>query len=167
MIKIENVVTPSPEQWKSIIMGMRNPLNSWNRSDSQFWPEHMQLGDKDRDLMKRLADGGPVHAKYRRMITVYVDITAPLYWVSEHDTYKIGTVRNSCSFMHKGTSKPFEITDFSVYDERIYEVLSPLVKKNMNLFILMKQMSLKIICLKTEEDTGFIKMGGYLGKNMI
>lgn len=113
MIKIENVVTPSPEQWKAIIMGMRNPLNSWNRSDSQFWPEHMQLGDKDKDLMKRLADGGPVHAKYRRMIIVYVDITAPLYWWKEADTYRAGVEKNSCSTMHKIAAKKFTLEDFS------------------------------------------------------
>ena len=113
MIKIENVATPSPEQWKSIIMGMRNPLNSWNRSDSQFWPEHMQLGDRDRDLMKRLADGGPVHAKYRRMITVYADITAPLYWWKEADTYRAGVEKNSCSTMHKIAVKEFTQEDFS------------------------------------------------------
>ena len=113
MIKIENVVTPSPEQWKSIIMGMRNPLNSYNRSDSQFWPEHMQLGEKDKDLMNRLADGGPVHAKYRRMITVYVDITAPLYWWKEADTYRAGVEKNSCSTMHKIAAKEFTLEDFS------------------------------------------------------
>lgn len=113
MIKIENVVTPSPEQWKAIIMGMRNPLNSWNRSDSQFWPEHMQLGDKDRGLMKRLADGGPVHAKYRRMIAVYADITAPLYWWKEADTYRAGVEKNSCSTMHKIAAKKFTLEDFS------------------------------------------------------
>ena len=113
MIRIDNVVIPSPEQWKAIIMGMRNPLNSWNRSDSQFWPDHMQLGDKDRDLMKRLADGGTVHAKYRRMITVYADITAPLYWWKEFDTYKVGTAANSCSTMHKIAAKEFTLEDFS------------------------------------------------------
>lgn len=113
MIKIENVVTPSPEQWKSIIMGMRNPLNSWNRSDSQFWPEHMQLGENDKDLMKRLADGGPVHAKYRRMIAVYADITAPLYWWKEADTYRAGVEKNSCSTMHKIAAKKFTLEDFS------------------------------------------------------
>lgn len=113
MIRIDNVVIPSPKQWKAIIMGMRNPLNSWNRSDSQFWPEHMQLGDKDRDLMKRLADGGPVHAKYRRMIIVYVDITAPLYWWKEADTYRAGVEKNSCSTMHKIAAKKFTLEDFS------------------------------------------------------
>ena len=113
MIRIDNVVIPSPEQWKAIIMGMRNPLNSWNRSDSQFWPEHMQLGDKDRGLMKRLADGGPVHAKYRRMIAVYADITAPLYWWKEADTYRAGVEKNSCSTMHKIAAKKFTLEDFS------------------------------------------------------
>ena len=113
MIRIDNVVIPSPEQWKAIIMGMRNPLNSWKRSDSQFWPEHMQLGDKDRGLMKRLADGGPVHAKYRRMIAVYADITAPLYWWKEADTYRAGVEKNSCSTMHKIAAKKFTLEDFS------------------------------------------------------
>lgn len=92
MIKIENVVTPSPEQWEAIIMGTRNPMNSWGRSDTMIyeyeledWPHERVktfngLGDNDYDLMMRLAKGGPVHAKYRRMIAVYVTITAPLYW---------------------------------------------------------------------------------------
>lgn len=90
MITIENTVTPSPEQWKAIIMGTRNPMNSWERSDSEFYEElnfdpddypcGFKLGPNDHDLMIRLANGGPVHAKYRRMITVYVDVTAPLYW---------------------------------------------------------------------------------------
>ena len=109
MIKIENTVLPSAEQWQSIITGMRNPLNSWDKSDSTG----EQIGENDLDLMNRLAAGGAVHAKYRRMITVYLDITAPLYWWSEYDTYKVGTVANSCSKMHKLLHKPFEITDFS------------------------------------------------------
>lgn len=124
MIKIENVVLPSPEQWKAIIRGMRNPKNSWDRSDS--YSTHIEnpitentaefeffLGDKDEALMKNLASGGPVHAKYRRMIPVYLDITRPLYWWKEFDTYKIGTVANSCSTMHKIHAKEFEINDFS------------------------------------------------------
>lgn len=101
MIKFENVVLPSAEQWRAIILGARNPMNSWERSDSCFGecidrerksscPKMMScgiaddnnyhIGPNDQNLMKRLAAGGPVHAKYRRMITVYVDITAPLYW---------------------------------------------------------------------------------------
>ena len=80
MIKIENVVTPSSAQWKSIFMGARNPLNSWNRSDSVFFEGGCSLGPKDLKLMKNLANSGTDHRKFMRMITVYVDITAPLYW---------------------------------------------------------------------------------------
>lgn len=125
MIKIENVVTPSPEQWEAIIMGTRNPMNSWDRSDTMIYEHELEdwphervktfngLGDNDYDLMMRLAKGGPVHAKYRRMITVYVTITAPLYWWKEFDTYKVGTVANSCSTMHKIAAKEFTLEDFS------------------------------------------------------
>ena len=117
MLKIENVVTPSPEQWRATIMGARNPMNSWNRSDSDFTflsPDgDLAIGPNDHDLMMRLAKGGPVHAKYRRMIAVYVDITAPLYWWKEFDTYKVGAVANSCSTMHKIHAKEFTLEDFS------------------------------------------------------
>lgn len=117
MIKIEHVVLPSPDQWAAIIRGMRNPWNSWGKSDSDAdWPEYpdiFKIGSNDHDLMERLANGGPVHAKYRRMITVYLDITAPLYWWKEFDTYKVGTVANSCSTMHKIADKEFTIEDFS------------------------------------------------------
>lgn len=124
MIKIDNVVLPSPAQWNSIIMGLRNPKNSWDRSDSYTtYIENPQteniaefeffLGEKDETLMNQLAKGGPVHAKYRRMIPVYLDITAPLYWWKEMDTYKIGVTANSCSTMHKIHAKEFELEDFS------------------------------------------------------
>lgn len=125
MIKIENVVTPSPEQWEAIIMGARNPMNSWDRSDTMIYEHELEdwphervktfngLGGNDYDLMMRLSKGGPVHAKYRRMITVYVTITAPLYWWKEFDTYKVGTVANSCSTMHKIAAKEFTLDDFS------------------------------------------------------
>lgn len=125
MIKIENVVTPSPEQWEAIIMGARNPMNSWDRSDTMIYEHELEdwphervktfngLGGNDYDLMMRLAKGGPVHAKYRRMITVYATITAPLYWWKEFDTYKVGTVANSCSTMHKIAAKEFTLEDFS------------------------------------------------------
>ena len=117
MIKIEETVTPSPDQWDAIIRGMRNPKNSWDRTDSDTdWPEHpdiYKIGPNDHGLMMRLAKGGPVHAKYRRMIPVYVDITAPLYWWKEFDTYKVGTVANSCSTMHKIHAKEFTLDDFS------------------------------------------------------
>lgn len=125
MLKIENVVLPSPEQWQAVIRGMRNPKNSWNRSDSEVtnhvleaWPHETvktfdKLGPNDHNLMMKLAKGGPVHAKYRRMINVWFDVTAPMFWWKEFDTYKVGTVRNSCSTMHKIHVKPFDIEDFS------------------------------------------------------
>ena len=122
MLKIENVVTPSPEQWRAVIMGARNPLNSWGRSDSQFEetadfdPEDyggFKMGPNDLDLMTRLRNAGTDHRKFMRMIVVYVDILAPLYWWKEFDTYKIGTVANSCSTMHKIAAKEFTFDDFS------------------------------------------------------
>lgn len=124
MLKIEKTVLPSPEQWEIIIEGMRNPLNSWDKSDS--YKTHVEnpgtlnaadfeffMGEADYGLMKKLATGGAVHAKYRRMIPVYVTINAPLYWWKEFDTYKVGTVCNSCSTMHKIHAKEFTLDDFS------------------------------------------------------
>lgn len=108
MIKIEKTDVYG---WEAAIRGMRNPLNSWDRSDSKG----DVVGANDHDLMMRLAKGGSTHAKYRRMITVTVDITAPLYWLKEVDTYKVGTVANSCSTMHRIHAKEFTIDDFS-YD---------------------------------------------------
>lgn len=129
MIKIENCEVVG---WEHAIRGMRNPMNSWEKSDSRFNRHEdceavnccqcglqfnecgvQQIGKNDRDLMMKLAKGGSVHAKYRRMITVYADITAPLYWWKEFDTYKVGTVANSCSTMHKITAKEFMLDDFS------------------------------------------------------
>ena len=103
--------------WESAIRGMRNPLNSWDKIDSK-WDgfsegDGYSIGENDHSLMMRLAKGGATHAKYRRMITVYVDITAPLYWWKEFDTYKVGTVANSCSTMHKIHAKEFAWEDFS------------------------------------------------------
>jgi hypothetical protein len=123
-IKIENVVLPSPAQWEAIIRGTRNAKNSWDRSDSYITriedPETLEtadfeffMGDDDLDLMTRLANGGPVHAKYRRTIPLWVDVTAPLYWWKEADTYKVGTTANSCSTMHKIHSRAFRLEDFS------------------------------------------------------
>ena len=123
MLKIEKTVLPSPEQWEIIIEGMRNPMNSWDKSDSgvKAWEiedgyedEYFALGKNDHKLMTSLAKGGPVHAKYRRMIPVFLTINAPLYWWKEFDTYKVGTVANSCSTMHKIHAKAFERDDFSV-----------------------------------------------------
>jgi hypothetical protein len=99
---------------------MRNPLNSWDKSDSK-WDgfgegDGYSVGENDLSLMKRLVKAGSDHSKFMRMITVTCDITAPLYWWTEADTYKVGTVRNSCSKMHKIHSKPIEISDFSLDD---------------------------------------------------
>lgn len=122
MIKIENVVLPTSEQWRAIILGMRNPMNSWEKSDSKYiasrggvgLPLVYSVGPNDRALMMKLCKAGTDHRKFMRMITVCMDITAPVFWWAEFDTYKIGTVRNSCSFMHKGVNKPFTIDDFSI-----------------------------------------------------
>ena len=117
MIKIEKVAVHGMEE---AIRGMRNPMNSWDKSDSEKMPslsnpeiDELFVGDNDYKLMMKLAAGGPVHAKYRRMIIVYLDITAPLYWWKEFDTYKVGTAANSCSTMHKIHEKDFAHTDFS------------------------------------------------------
>ena len=108
--------------WEHAIRGMRNPLNSWKLSDSDYetyrdelgWShEVFTIGEKDLNLMKRLGNAGTDHAKYRRMITVYADLVAPLYWWKEYDTYKVGTVANSCSTMHKIQAKEFTLDDFS------------------------------------------------------
>lgn len=99
--------------WEHAIRGMRNPLNSWERSDTGFDGDKMCLGENDIDLMTRLIRGGAPHRKFLRQIFVSVDITAPLYWWKEFDTYKVGTTANSCSTMHKIQAKEFEIDDFS------------------------------------------------------
>lgn len=132
MIKLENVVPASPEQMEFIIQGMRNPMNSWEKSDSgrgcdgklcgshcafsSQWcgntPKYV-VGEADHSLMQRLSNAGTEHRKYLRMMPVYVRITAPLYWWKEFDTYKIGTVANSCSTMHKIAEKEFTLEDFS------------------------------------------------------
>ena len=117
MIKIEKTKVVG---WEATIRGMRNPMNSWDKSDScnSVWGDSVtnmcfRVGENDKDLMHNLAGKGPVHAKYRRMIVVYVDVTAPLYWWKEYDTYKVGTVANSCSTMHKIHAKEFTLDDFS------------------------------------------------------
>ena len=124
-IKIENIVPPSAEQWMAVIRGMRNPLNSWEKSDSGIQvDEEIYIGDADLALMQKLTNAGSDHRKFLRMLPVMMDITAPVFWAAEHDTYKVSTVRNSCSFMHRGCAKSFEIKDFSVGDKRIYEALT-------------------------------------------
>lgn len=118
MLKVENLRTFN---WQSALRGMRNPMNSWAKSDSTFDENGnvINIGENDLRLMKSLFKAGTEHRKYLRQIFVSMDITAPLYWISELDTYKVGTVRNSCSFMHKGVSKPFEMADFSTHDSLI------------------------------------------------
>lgn len=110
MIKIEKTDTYG---WQAAIRGMRNPMNSWDKSDSGYGDIGYEIGEKDLKLMKTLGVAGTDHGKYLRMITVTADITAPLYWWKEFDTYKVGTVANSCSTMHKITAKAFELDDFS------------------------------------------------------
>lgn len=169
MIKLENMVLASPEQMSFIIQGLRNPMNSWEKSDSGAgcyiteydsivnkekypvgsvaarcetctWceplcygePERRShiLGDNDHSLMKRLAIAGTDHRKFMRMMPVYVRITAPFYWWKEFDTYKVGTVANSCSTMHKIQAKEFTVDDFStehLYDDE-YELLKKVIE---------------------------------------
>lgn len=133
MIKIENIVQPSNEQWMAAIKGMRNPMNSWHLIDTKVVNEHgediLELGENDFDLMKRLITAGSEHRKFLRMLPVTMDITAPLYWWSEFDTYKIGTTANSCSKMHKIASKEFTLDDFSHehLDEVSVEILEDLI----------------------------------------
>ena len=132
MLKIENTEVIG---WEAAIRGMRNPMNSWGNSDSIFVEDgeyhdicgnsgpyngtvtdtetFFEMGEKDFDLMTRLRNSGTDHRKFMRMITVYLDITAPLYWWKEFDTYKVGTVANSCSTMHKIATKEFTLDDFS------------------------------------------------------
>ena len=110
MIKFENVEIYG---WEAAIRGMRNPKNSWEKSDTIFDGDKWCMGDNDLKLMTSLAAAGTDHGKFLRMITVTLDIAAPLYWWKEFDTYKVGTVANSCSTMHKLTAKEFELDDFS------------------------------------------------------
>ena len=110
MIKVEKIETYG---WAEAIRGMRNPMNSWDKSDSKITQELKDIGPNDEKLMRNLVKAGPSHRKFMRMITVYMDITAPLYWWKEFDTYKVGTVANSCNTMHKIADKEFTIDDFS------------------------------------------------------
>ena len=126
MIKIENVLV---QGWEPAIRGMRNPMNSWDKSDSWFKQGGCEgescsncglfpccecyVGDNDLDLMKKLAKAGSDHRKFMRMIVVWVDVVAPLYWWKEAETYKVGTVMNSCSTMHKIHERPLTLDDFS------------------------------------------------------
>lgn len=112
MIKVEKIETYG---WEAAIRGMRNPMNSWDKSDSHFeWGgKDFSIGEADLALMKKLVNAGSDHRKFLRQIMVSMDITAPLYWWKEFDTYKVGTVANSCSTMHKIHAKEFTLDDFS------------------------------------------------------
>lgn len=150
MLKIDKTVLPSPEQWQIVIEGMRNPFNSWGRMDSTICPasgkfvdckksgicpckdddfaaDQICFGTADLSLMERLAAAGSEHAKYRRMLPVWVTITAPRYWWTEYDTYKVGTVANSCSTMHKIAAKEFTLDDFS--HERLWSTALEQLKR--------------------------------------
>ena len=155
MLKIENTEVMG---WEHVIRGMRNPMNSWDKSDSKWYSigiptsnpaaindkclsQKYCLGDNDLDLMKRLRNAGTDHRKFMRMITVYLDITGPLYWWKEFDTYKVGTVANSCSTMHKIAAKEFTMEDFScehLTAESITFGLEPIIdilNKNRELYL--------------------------------
>lgn len=148
MIKIENVEVMG---WEAAIRGMRNPMNSWEKSDSEFkcssaisdgvhFPQCVRLlthggivaeiGTNDFALMKKLVNAGTDHRKFMRMITIYLDITAPLYWWKEFDTYKVGTVANYCSAMYRITEKEFTLEDFSYehLDIRTRKILEEIIK---------------------------------------
>ena len=116
MIKIENIDVYG---FEAAIRGARNPMNSWDRMDSCYNNGEFEIGENDYKLLKNLTIAGPEHRKWNRMVTVTMDITAPLYWWKEYDTYKVGTVANSCSTMHKIQAKEFTLDDFS------HEQLSP------------------------------------------
>lgn len=130
MLKIERYSVPSVQQWEMIIAGTRNAMNSWDKMDTAWvydedpnypgvidyhFDSNMKyaIGPNDWKLLSKLAKAGPSHRKYLRMVTVYVDIVAPFYWWKEFSTYKVGTVANSCSTMHRLTHKEFELDDFS------------------------------------------------------
>ena len=186
MIKFENTEVMG---WEAAIRGMRNPMTSWEKSDSNwvaprtidFLPICYVVGSKDLDLMTRLRNAGTDHRKFMRMITVYVDITAPLYWWKEFDTYKVGTVVNSCSTMHKIAEKEFTLKDFShehllwidPSDEKVDLVLenltvdcsgskdessvySPFGLLNMTIEMLNKCRERYLVALKTKEETGLL-----------
>ena len=132
MIKIENIDVYG---FETAIRGARNPMNSWDRMDSCYNNGEFEIGENDYKLLKNLTIAGPEHRKWNRMVTVTMDITAPMYWFSEYDTYKIGTVANSTSKMHKLLSKPFEMSDFSFdhltgYKNEVKQFMPPIDELN-------------------------------------
>ncbi len=159
MLKIENVDVIG---WEAAIRGMRNPLNSWDKSDSGTkcpyekeaccgeCQQNFCIGPNDKDLMKRLRNAGTDHRKFMRMIAVYVDITAPLYWWKEFDTYKVGTVANSCSTMHKIADKEFEFRDFS--HEKLINSLSMEIQEQHIVYSPMQVLAITIKCLNSYRE---------------
>ena len=124
MIKIENIDVYG---FEAAIRGARNPMNSWDRMDSCYNNGEFEIGENDYKLLKNLTIAGPEHRKWNRMVTVTMDITAPLYFFKEYDTYKVGTVANSCSTMHKIQAKKFEMSDFSVEHLRSSRVMHEII----------------------------------------
>lgn len=165
MIKLENFEVMG---WEHAIRGMRNPKNSWDRMDSSTGcPEYNtgeycgepNIGPNDLDLMTRLRNAGTDHRKFMRMVTVYVDITAPLYWWKEFDTYKVGTVANSCSTMHKIQDKEFTWDDFSwehllrVRDCKLGEPV-PTLALETTIYALNYWRERYLVAIETQEETG-------------
>ena len=130
MIKIENIDVYG---WEAAIRGARNPMNSWDRMDSGYNNGKFEIGENDYDLLRRLTIAGPEHRKWNRMVTVTMDITAPLYWWKEYDTYKVGTVANSCSTMHKIQAKEFTLDDFSTEHMEGCTIVMNLILVQLNL----------------------------------
>ena len=124
MIKIENIDVYG---FETAIRGARNPMNSWDRMDSCYNNGEFEIGENDYKLLKNLTIAGSEHRKWNRMITVTMDITAPLYFLKEWDTYKVGTVANSCSTMHRIQAKKFEMSDFSVEHLRSLRVMNEVI----------------------------------------
>lgn len=182
MIKLEHVVLASPEQIEFIIEGMRNPMNSWNKTDSFNGCEtykgiskcldcdgirecgavnkYLIVGENDHSLMQRLSKAGTDHRKFMRMLPVYVRITAPLYWWKEFDTYKVGTVANSCSTMHKIQAKEFTLDDFSTEHlftegQNVYCKSAPLEEDD--LFINSNQLMLLTVEVLNQYREDFLK----------
>lgn len=182
MIKLEHIVLASPEQMEFIIEGMRNPMNSWNKTDSFNGCEtykgiskcldcdgirecgavnkYLIVGENDHSLMQRLSKAGTDHRKFMRMLPVYVRITAPLYWWKEFDTYKVGTVANSCSTMHKIQAKEFTLDDFSTEHlftegQNVYCKSAPLEEDD--LFINSNQLMLLTVEVLNQYREDFLK----------
>lgn len=166
MIKLENTEVIG---WEAAIRGMRNPMNSWDKSDSGWFSSEDDMGvdyaqynshsdpselyfvgNNDKNLMKRLRNAGTDHRKFMRMITVYVDITAPLYWWKEFDTYKVGTVANSCSTMHKIADKEFTFEDFS-HEKLINSMCMEIQEQHIRLSP-MQTLATMIECLNAYRD---------------